>query len=303
MMPPAGRPRPDGRTYDGFREWIEGELDPGRRGRSRARPRAHPPPEPRRVRERGAGSAGARDRRRRPAACRRHRPRVRQPRGHARAVAGIDGALPLGGAADQPPRGRRPDNRAGLYVAGLRRPDRDDPERPDERGPAVRFPRRPRGPPPLSARRRVPRHDPAEAQRLRVHREPRRGARPRLADRRPARRAVHRRRGRRRASPRRSPFRGPSWPPGESEFPSQDWDDYRTGADADLVVRVPVRAGTRVVGASFVGKSWEQEGVLQPPLREYGATVTETTDTSPRPEGPGGGERRHRRAVRRHRTG
>ena len=74
---------------------------------------------------------------------------------------------------------------------------------------------------------------------------------------------------------------------GESEFPSQDWDDYRTGADADLAVRVPVRAGTRTVGVSFVGKSWEQEGVLQPPLREYGATVTETTDTSPRPEGPG----------------
>ena len=74
---------------------------------------------------------------------------------------------------------------------------------------------------------------------------------------------------------------------GASEFPSQDWDDYRTGADADLAVRMPVRAGTRVVGVSFVGKSWEQEGVLQPPLREYGATVTETTDTSPRPEGPG----------------
>ena len=74
---------------------------------------------------------------------------------------------------------------------------------------------------------------------------------------------------------------------GEAEYPSQDWDDYRTGADADLAVRVPVRAGTRVVGVSFVGKSWEQEGVLQPPLREYGATVTETTDTSPRPEGPG----------------
>ena len=74
---------------------------------------------------------------------------------------------------------------------------------------------------------------------------------------------------------------------GASEVPSQDWGDYRTGADADLAVRVPVRAGARVVGVSFVGKSWEQEGVLQPPLREYGATVTETTDTSPRPEGPG----------------
>ena len=74
---------------------------------------------------------------------------------------------------------------------------------------------------------------------------------------------------------------------GDAEYPTQDWDDYRTGADADLVVRVAVRAGARMVGVSFVGKSWEQEGVLQPALREYGATVTETTDTSPRPEGPG----------------
>ena len=74
---------------------------------------------------------------------------------------------------------------------------------------------------------------------------------------------------------------------GNAGYPSQDWDDYRTGADADLVVRVPVRAGTRVVGVSFVGRSWEHEGVRQPPLREYGATVTETTDTSLRPEGPG----------------
>ena len=74
---------------------------------------------------------------------------------------------------------------------------------------------------------------------------------------------------------------------GPSDYPTQDWDDYRTGADAGLVVRVPVRAGARVVGVSFVDRSWEHEGVLQPPLREYGATVTETTDTSSRPEGPG----------------
>ncbi len=74
---------------------------------------------------------------------------------------------------------------------------------------------------------------------------------------------------------------------GASEYPTQDWDDYRTGADAGLVVRIPVRAGTRVVGVSFADKSWEHEGVLQPALREYGATVTETTDTSSRPEGPG----------------
>ena len=72
-------------------------------------------------------------------------------------------------------------------------------------------------------------------------------------------------------------------------YPSQAWDDYRTGADEDLAVRVEVGAGTRVVGVSFAGRSWEHEGVLQPPLREYGATVTETTDTSSRPEGPGVG--------------
>ena len=70
-------------------------------------------------------------------------------------------------------------------------------------------------------------------------------------------------------------------------YPSQEWDDYRTGADADLVVRVAARAGTQVVGVSFVGRSWEREGVRQPRLREYGATVTETTDTSSRSEGPG----------------
>ncbi len=74
---------------------------------------------------------------------------------------------------------------------------------------------------------------------------------------------------------------------GNAGYPTQEWDDYRTGADADLVVRVAVRAGTRVVGVSFVGRSWEHEGVRQPRLTEYGATVTETTDTSLRPEGPG----------------
>ena len=74
---------------------------------------------------------------------------------------------------------------------------------------------------------------------------------------------------------------------GGAAYPTQDWDDYYTGADDGLELRVSVGAGTRVVGVYFVGKSWEEEGVLQPPLREYGATVTELTDTSPLPEGPG----------------
>ena len=82
-------------------------------------------------------------------------------------------------------------------------------------------------------------------------------------------------------------FSGTFMAAGGAGFPTQDWDDYYTGADADLRFRVVVPAGTRVVGVAFIGKSWEEEGVLQPSLREYGATVTELTDTSPRPEGPG----------------
>ena len=74
---------------------------------------------------------------------------------------------------------------------------------------------------------------------------------------------------------------------GNSEYPTQDWDDYHTRADDGLEFRVRVKAGTRVLGVAFVGKSWEQEGILQPRLREYGATVTESTDTSPKVEGPG----------------
>ena len=70
-------------------------------------------------------------------------------------------------------------------------------------------------------------------------------------------------------------------------YPSQAWDDYRTGADEGLAVRVNVGAGTRVVGVSFAGKSWEHEGVLQPPLREYGATVPGHHRAPPaHPQGP-----------------
>jgi mono/diheme cytochrome c family protein len=82
-------------------------------------------------------------------------------------------------------------------------------------------------------------------------------------------------------------FSGTFMAAGGAGYPTQEWDDYMTSADAGLSVRAAVRAGRHIVGVSFVGKSWEPEGVLQPPLREYGATVTEVTDTSQRPEGPG----------------
>jgi hypothetical protein len=82
-------------------------------------------------------------------------------------------------------------------------------------------------------------------------------------------------------------FSGTFMAAGGAGYPTQAWDDYMTSADAGLHLRLAVRAGTHTVGVSFVGKSWEKEGIRQPPLREYGATVTELTDGGPRPEGPG----------------
>jgi hypothetical protein len=82
-------------------------------------------------------------------------------------------------------------------------------------------------------------------------------------------------------------FSGTFMAAGGNGFPTQEWDDYRTSADAHLNLRVTASAGDHLLTVAFVGKSWEQEGILQPPLREYGATVTEITDTTSRPEGPG----------------
>jgi Protein of unknown function (DUF1592)/Protein of unknown function (DUF1588)/Protein of unknown function (DUF1585)/Protein of unknown function (DUF1587)/Protein of unknown function (DUF1595)/Planctomycete cytochrome C len=43
---------------------------------------------------------------------------------------------------------------------------------------------------------------------------------------------------------------------------SPDWEDYTHTADAQLEFRFPAKAGTRLVTVSFVGESWEPEGVL-----------------------------------------
>jgi mono/diheme cytochrome c family protein len=82
-------------------------------------------------------------------------------------------------------------------------------------------------------------------------------------------------------------FSGTFMAAGGGGFPTQEWDDYRTSADAHLSLKINATAGSHTLAVSFVGKSWEPEGILQPPLREYGATVTEITDTSTKPEGPG----------------
>jgi uncharacterized protein DUF1592/uncharacterized protein DUF1588/uncharacterized protein DUF1585/uncharacterized protein DUF1587/uncharacterized protein DUF1595 len=53
------------------------------------------------------------------------------------------------------------------------------------------------------------------------------------------------------------------------------WEVYMQTADAGLEVRVPVKAGTRAVGVSFVRDYWEPEGVLQPPQRGFARASNE----------------------------
>jgi mono/diheme cytochrome c family protein len=53
------------------------------------------------------------------------------------------------------------------------------------------------------------------------------------------------------------------------------FEEYLHTADANLEVRVPVKAGAHEVGVSFVGRLWEPEGVLQPPQTGFGRTTNE----------------------------
>jgi uncharacterized protein DUF1592/uncharacterized protein DUF1588/uncharacterized protein DUF1595/uncharacterized protein DUF1585 len=53
------------------------------------------------------------------------------------------------------------------------------------------------------------------------------------------------------------------------------FEEYMHSADADLEVRVPIKAGTHDVGVSFVRRFWEAEGVLQPQQRGFARTTNE----------------------------
>jgi len=56
---------------------------------------------------------------------------------------------------------------------------------------------------------------------------------------------------------------------GEPGFAGDDeWEKYmQQGADAALEVRVPIKAGPRLVGVSFIRQMWEPEGLPQPQQR------------------------------------
>ena len=61
-----------------------------------------------------------------------------------------------------------------------------------------------------------------------------------------------------------------------------EWESYQMRfSDAGFVVEVPVKAGPRVVGATFPREQWEDEGVLQPRQYGFALAVNEMPDTNP----------------------
>lgn len=63
---------------------------------------------------------------------------------------------------------------------------------------------------------------------------------------------------------------------------SDDWEEFMmVFADQGFQIRLPVKAGPRVIGATFPREMWEPEGVLQPRLYGYHLAVTELPDANP----------------------
>ena len=62
-----------------------------------------------------------------------------------------------------------------------------------------------------------------------------------------------------------------------------EWESYQMRfSDAGLVVEVPVKAGPRVIGATFLREQWEDEGVLQPRQHGFALAANDMPDTNPR---------------------
>ena len=68
-------------------------------------------------------------------------------------------------------------------------------------------------------------------------------------------------------------------------------DEYGLTADKDLEIRLPVKAGTRLIGISFAKETWEAEDVIQPRLENRAQDIPAVASvivTGPyNPEGPG----------------
>jgi len=63
---------------------------------------------------------------------------------------------------------------------------------------------------------------------------------------------------------------------------SDDWEEFMMAfAEQGFEVTVPVKAGPRIIGATFPRELWEAEGVKQPRLFGYHLAVTELPDANP----------------------
>lgn len=63
---------------------------------------------------------------------------------------------------------------------------------------------------------------------------------------------------------------------------SDDWEEFMMAfADEGFEITVPVQAGPRIIGATFPREMWETEGVQQPRLFGYHLAVTELPDANP----------------------
>jgi len=63
-----------------------------------------------------------------------------------------------------------------------------------------------------------------------------------------------------------------------NQFGDPAWEEYMLFADANLRVRFPAKAGPHLVGVSFVRRFTEPEGVLQPRQSVFAAAVNELRD-------------------------
>lgn len=64
-------------------------------------------------------------------------------------------------------------------------------------------------------------------------------------------------------------------------FGSPEWEAWAHHADEGLEVRMPVKAGPRLVGVAFPREMWEAEGVLQPNQFEFALAVDARQDANP----------------------
>lgn len=62
---------------------------------------------------------------------------------------------------------------------------------------------------------------------------------------------------------------------------TDDWEHYTMHADDGLEVTIPVTAGPHLIGVSFPHEMWEDDGVLQPRQTGFALAVNEMPDSNP----------------------